>query len=374
MRRALHWLLLAGLVLALVELPARLGFRRLDVPFPDPARHVATAADLAAARPWFDAELGWRAPYTTASGERPTRDLDGPPWLLAFGDSFTHGDEVGDAAAWPARLAARTGRRVANFGTGAYGLDQILLRARRELAGLAEGDRPEIAVFAFITWDIERDHTRYLPFLLPGAFTLTKPRFELATADDGDTLRLVANPIRQVDELERLRDPAFVAELGADDRWLDPYDLPRSPTLQTWLPRSLLLLHPGVWEAVWRSRHGWHLWREEGPRRLATAILVDFARTARAAGVRPLVVHLPVVWEAVARRESGVDPADVAIVRDLCRAHRLDCLFLSDALGERTTDQIATLYTRGRDGGHYSAAGNDWVAETVSAALGAAPR
>jgi hypothetical protein len=97
----------------------------------------------------YDARLGWLpapgahehnvwgtavtiTPQSTRSNGAPT-----PPGLpvIAVGDSFTFGDEVGDAETWPAQLEGLLGMPVVNAGVFGYGLDQIALRAEDLLAG-----------------------------------------------------------------------------------------------------------------------------------------------------------------------------------------------------------------------------------------------
>src|SRR6185503_13025029 len=51
--------------------------------------------------------------------------------VLAVGDSFTEGWEVGDRETWPALLEKKMGMAVVNAGVGAYGTDQIVLRAEQ---------------------------------------------------------------------------------------------------------------------------------------------------------------------------------------------------------------------------------------------------
>src|SRR5579871_3310255 len=56
--------------------------------------------------------------------------VQGPP-ILATGDSYTKGDEVGDAESWPAQVQTILGWRTINAGVGAYGLDQTVLLTER---------------------------------------------------------------------------------------------------------------------------------------------------------------------------------------------------------------------------------------------------
>jgi lysophospholipase L1-like esterase len=96
----------------------------------------------------YDARLGWvptpgSHPHnvwnTTVTIEPDGRRSNGAPPppgrpILAVGDSFTFGDEVGDAETWPAQLERELGTPVRNAGVFGYGLDQIALRAEELLA------------------------------------------------------------------------------------------------------------------------------------------------------------------------------------------------------------------------------------------------
>ena len=64
-------------------------------------------------------------------GERRSAgDGEGEPWATAFGDSFTHGDDVPDAETWISRLSA-LGLPTVNAGVPGYGVDQAWLRYRQ---------------------------------------------------------------------------------------------------------------------------------------------------------------------------------------------------------------------------------------------------
>jgi lysophospholipase L1-like esterase len=89
----------------------------------------------------------------TGASHRPTGGL-----IVAVGDSFTYGEDVGDQEAWPAQLQALTGERVLNAGVSGYGLDQIVLRAER----IAETHRPSVIIVSFIAEDLHRTEMRRL--------------------------------------------------------------------------------------------------------------------------------------------------------------------------------------------------------------------
>jgi lysophospholipase L1-like esterase len=76
--------------------------------------------------------------------------------VLAVGDSYTYGEDVGDTETWPAQLQRLTGCSVLNGGVSGYGIDQIVLRAER----LAEKHKPSVIVVSFIADDIQRAEMR----------------------------------------------------------------------------------------------------------------------------------------------------------------------------------------------------------------------
>lgn len=76
--------------------------------------------------------------------------------ILAVGDSYTYGEDVGDTETWPAQLQRLTGCPVLNGGVSGYGFDQIVLRAER----LAEKHKPSVMIVSFIADDIPRAEMR----------------------------------------------------------------------------------------------------------------------------------------------------------------------------------------------------------------------
>ncbi len=75
-----------------------------------------------------------------------------PGGILAVGDSFTAGSEVGDRHAWPAHLERLLGEQVINAATGGWGADQIVLRAEQLLDEFA----PKLVIVSFLDDDIGR--------------------------------------------------------------------------------------------------------------------------------------------------------------------------------------------------------------------------
>jgi len=76
--------------------------------------------------------------------------------ILAVGDSFTAGSEVGDRYSWPAQLERLLGEPVINAAVGGWASDQIILRAE-QLAPILE---PRIIIVSFLADDILRSGFR----------------------------------------------------------------------------------------------------------------------------------------------------------------------------------------------------------------------
>jgi hypothetical protein len=115
-------------------------------------------------------------------GFRPTDEAPGVP-ILAVGDSYTYGEEVGDNETWPAHLQSRMNHRVLNAGVSGYGFDQSVLRAEQ----LAAARRPSAIVVGFIADDIRRTEMRRM-------WGAEKPYFDFQ--QNGLVLRNVPVPPR----------------------------------------------------------------------------------------------------------------------------------------------------------------------------------
>ncbi len=129
------------------------------------------------------------------------------PAILATGDSFTDGVDVADGESWPSYLESLTGRRTLNAGVSGYGIDQMALRAERDVASA----HPAVVVVSFIPDDILRTEFSRLWFR-------DKPYFDV----EGDALVLRHVPVpRSIDRgvmpvLRRLFGWSVLVETLAD--------------------------------------------------------------------------------------------------------------------------------------------------------------
>lgn len=124
-------------------------------------RHIA--ASEAASANSYDETLGWVLTENRGLGTEFSTIEHGirqnnrdtvlvEEGILATGDSFTAGSEVGNSESWPAHLEDLLNRPVMNGGVGGYATDQIILRAEKLIPELS----PKIVILGFLDQDILR--------------------------------------------------------------------------------------------------------------------------------------------------------------------------------------------------------------------------
>jgi lysophospholipase L1-like esterase len=273
-----------------------------------------------------DARLGYVPRDGLRGNGAAPAGADAP--ILAVGDSFTYGDEVGDGETWPAELQRLTGRPVLNAGVSGYGFDQIVLRAE----ALAPVYRPGAIVVAFIADDIRRTEMRRL-------WSADKPWFD---------------PVAEKLELRGVPVPPRAPAAETLSFWQRTLGY---SFLVDFVLRRLDLLHD------WYGDHLRVHPRGTGERiacRL-TARLAELQKTG-AAPVLVVAEYDPVVWD---------DPAFAAEQRRLtagllacAQKNGLATLDTWDALA--ATGEPRKLYVQW----HMSGAGNALVAKAIAGALG----
>jgi hypothetical protein len=260
--------------------------RRLVLPFD--VYHPVRGWTL---RPGLDrvTVFGGETLSSTARGYRGQHDVPatkpaGRVRVVALGDSFTFGEDVGDEDTWVHQLGVlRPDLEPVNLGVHAYGHDQMLLTLREEGPWL----RPDLVVLGFVHIDLERNRTAF--------FDYAKPFFDL----EGDALVLRNVPVPTPDEL-RAREP--------------------------WRPRFLDLL--SMLRARVRERIGL-----EEPARLALgrALLEAIDDTARELGATTVFAYLPILDEIGASTPS---PGEI-FFENACREAGLRCVSLRPAFHRR---------------------------------------
>jgi hypothetical protein len=259
-------------------------------------------------------------------GFRRTGTASRDETILAVGDSYTYGDEVGDGETWPAHLQLLTGARVRNAGVSGYGFDQSVLRAEK----LAAGRTLSAIVVSFIADDVRRTEMSRM-------WGANKPYFDIA--EDRLVLRNVPVP---------------------------PRPEPRT-TLSLW---QRTLGYSYLFDFVLRRLHLLHDWfgdhirvhAEGDGERIACLLTGRLAELQRISGARVLLMaqYDPVVWQDpnAATEQRRLTQA----VLNCGRQAGLDVLDTFDALAQAQPTRLYGLW-------HMNDAGNTLIASLVAAAI-----
>lgn len=306
----------------------------------------------------FNAGLGWKIPADTPFGERPRGGKYTDALMATFGDSFTYCDEVSDTETWQEYLSEMLKRSVINLGNSGYGTDQALLRFREDYPKV----KTPLVALGINTENILRIINNYRKFLYTQTgIPLTKPMFRLV---DG-SLTLVENPLKSADEIEKLRDPDFIRQIGSLDYWYRHQELPR---LQ--FPYSGIFFNRFFWKELALKLKGKSVdelhaqltidpWQDPKTVDLMFAIIDAFVAEARQQGGVPLIMLLPQEHEVLIKLRDGRHYRPVSMLSDYCTSRNY--LFFNgvDALAAeaRSFDDVASFYIN-----HASAKGNMLIA------------
>ncbi|MBY0401391.1 SGNH/GDSL hydrolase family protein [Myxococcota bacterium] len=241
----------------------------------------------------IDRKLGWSivpggaieepVPYRAdASGLRMLPGAPATPSgasslrIAAYGDSFTHCDEVAFEDCWTRMVESERGARVFNAGVPGYGTDQAYLRYLETKETLA----PDVVVLGLMIGDVKRNVNVFRTFLAEWT-TWSKPRFILA----GDGIELVNRPTALPTDV-----PEMIASghpLLALDWWYDPAEWRRDPM-------SWSVAYRFVRGRLWRPRERPGFYAADGePVRVTARIVEAFARDVEAAGGRFICLVIP---------------------------------------------------------------------------------
>ena len=311
----------------------------------------------------YSATLGWTIKpagrgdlyRANAQGIRADREFARAPTpgtlrIAAFGDSFTHGDEVPNEDTWQEILMrAHPAVEAMNFGVGAYGLDQAFLRYQRDGADY----RARVVLIGFMPENLFRHVNVYRPFFVPNSgLALAKPRYEL----DQGRLVLVENPMRDLAGYRELlaHPERELPRLGAHDLFFQVR--PHEGTLDLPLVRVVKSLR-WAW-ADWRLGVSGGAYDTSGEAFRVTAAIVEaFAATVTRNGSLPIVVVYPRRRDIERFRRDG--SRYYAALIDHCRARGIRVLDLVESLGSSGLP-LDALVVR-----HYTAAGNRVAAEAI---------
>jgi hypothetical protein len=323
----------------------------------------------------FDQDLGWTIRpngksddglyHANSAGFRANREyaLRAPAGVLrvaSFGDSFTHGAEVGNRETWEHLLESHAPHlEVLNFGVDAYGVDQAFLRYRKEGSRFA----PDVVLIGLLIENINRSVSVYRPAYYHRTRGISvKPRFRVA--EDG-RLELIPLPVRSREELmERVTSGDLLEVLKRTDYWVQraPLAYDHSPLFWSSIARIVY----GRYENSGRNlkRHYAAGERSE-PFRVTLAVIQGFHDEALQRGARQAIaVVFPDARALREHLEGG--PAYWQSMVQALEARGVPVVDMGPALVEAARDAgVDHLFS----GYHYSGAGNAVVARALEQRL-----
>jgi hypothetical protein len=362
----------------------------------------------------FDAELGW-CPQPNRTKQKDTgdhlpgeevrtvveystdkygsrvcpaaeRDSDADTTISTYGDSYCFCREVNDDETFQNHLARKLGTHVGNYGGGNYGLDQALLRLKRQYPQ----DPTDYVVVLVTASSIARILSVWKHYQEFGNVLATKPRYRL---DDG-SLELVETPITEEEDLLDLESHAEF--LRSNDyhyeHWFKPHlarfpyatDLLETPEQLRYLSaaaledleRRLGVSLPGIDTARAKTRSGVRL---EQPRVQYHERLYDLKADLFAAIIGEFVNYAnekdftPVFAMGGQLRYAAYEATHGPIYGDLL--DRLDDQYpeLMTIDIPRQFDEaddpetVESLYVQRGEGGHYSSDTNERIADLLAA-------
>ena len=236
----------------------------------------------------------------------PTNDV---VRVAVFGDSFSHGDDVQNDAAWTAVWGkSNSNIEVLNFGVPGYGTDQAYLHYQRD----GKAFSPDIAVLGIMSENLNRNVNAFISFYGYG-WPNTKPRFEFS--DDGAFI-LHENAFRTPSDYRALIDdlPTTLRKLGEHDWW---YNAKYKPGV---MDKSSLyrLLHYGyiLLQYPWVTDSQGLYNKESEHYKILLQIIQRFSEEALESNSIPVIVLFPAIEVLAQYRQDG-SFAYSALVDDL---------------------------------------------------------
>lgn len=270
--------------------------------------------------------------------------------IAAFGDSFTHGDDVANEHTWQHFMEQKNpDLEVMNFGVGGYGTDQAWLRYREK----GKDYDADIVLIGFMVENINRNVNAFVPFYRRLSSPVTKPRFSLNADDE---LVLHENKLKTRQDYIELRDNQgeSLKKLGQHDYYyqrllLSDFDFK---------PVKLAYYAYVNITDPWVLDHN----RQYNPRsemfRVTLRIMEEFYEEAGSDGSTPWIVIFPEMEDVMRTRREL--PKRHQPLLDALEERELRFIDVLDGFERKNMLSLGKLFD-----GHYTKTGNEIVAEIL---------
>ena len=344
----------------------------------------------------YDPELGWvRKPNTSHDeiGKKETttwhideRGSRKNPYMgskeskiSCYGDSFTFARQVNDDETWEYYLSELTKTSVQNFGVGNYGLDQAVLRLKREFPK----NPTKIVIMGIVPDTISRILSMWKHYYEYGNTFGFKPKFKIY---DGN-LELLKNPInteKKFDEYEKFlsyiqENDFFYKNKFKNEKISFPYsitilrNLKRNYGIINWVRKSKKTKSKNQettkipWDLmsiIMRINLGWRikLFKDKNTTILFKKIIEEYVNYSKQYNFKPIFILLPQKDDILFIKkkyhfyQKFIDEIMkinglifIDITKELLKYNKLDQLYSED----------------NEYGGHYSKIGNKLLAKII---------
>lgn len=295
--------------------------------------------------------------------------------IATFGDSYTFGRQVADHETWQSELGRLTDSGVLNYGVGNYGLDQAVLKYENTL--LPKSIR--VVIIGVVPETLCRVHSYWKHYLEFGNILAFKPRFILAKGE----LSLLKSPIQSEADIKHLKkslpliqdNDFFYRSKFRSYQFRGSYFLSflRNPAHNLRLLSSLLLykfkklIGAECHRAFNASFHlimknniatSHRMYSDPLSYELLSEIIKRFKDGATARGHIPILLVMPQKLDLETVKEG--DFPYTSFYEKM--AAILDVIDISSSMRNQDT---SALYIEDLYGGHYSAQGNQVVANKI---------
>ena len=348
----------------------------------------------------YDSELGWtRKPNTSHTEKGKTGETKwntnekgarmNPGYenktsrISCYGDSFTFSRQVNDDETWEYFLSKILDTNVLNFGVGNYGIDQAILRMKREYVK----NRTPIVILCVVPDTISRINSVWKHYYEYGNTFGFKPKFVM----EKNELKLVKNFIDSKEKFSRY--PEFLSEIKKYDYFYKnkfqkekihfPYIITvsknflRNMTIMFWVICKIVLkkLNQDTSKIDWKPMDlimkinlKWRvdMFRNKNQKALLKKIIEEYVEYSKIEKFTPVLVFLPQKNDVLFIKKKFHFYKDFLLdIQKISGLIHIDVI--DDFLDERNLDEI---YSDNNEyGGHFSKEGNKKVATIINKKL-----
>ena len=344
----------------------------------------------------FDPELGWVRKSNTSHDE--TGKFGKTNWTInqfcartnpnfdnlesntsCYGDSFTFSRQVNDDETWVHHLSKFTNSNVINFGVGNYGVDQALLRLKREFPKYPT----KIVIMGVVPETICRIVSVWKHYYEYGNTFGFKPRFILKN----NSLNLIENLIDGKDKFEKYQN--YLEDINRYDFFYKnkflkekisfPYcitilkNLRRNFGIINWVQKinqrkknnfDCTDIEWNTMKIIMKINLDWRvkLFQDNETCELLKQILVEYANYGKKQNFKPVFIFLPQKDDILFIKKNFNFYHN--FVNELKKIENLFCIDITkDMINIKEIDRMFS--DNNEYGGHYSKDGNQKVAELI---------